>query len=80
MIMTWRQSKLPGWKGAGEMPRPKKEISETQLGVKAAFLKERSIEDCLNCPKPRCNGCPISEREDPAWRFMGMKHQNGREK
>lgn len=62
------------------MPRKKLEDEDYEIGSKAAFLKYRSIKDCLNCPKPACNGCPISEREDPAWRFMGMKHQNGRGK
>lgn len=33
------------------------------LGVKAAFLKERRIEQCLNCKKPECNGCPKDEEE-----------------
>ena len=60
--------------------RPTMEDGElnTRMGTKAAFLKERSVEQCLNCPKPKCNGCPISEREDPAWGFTETKHQNGR--
>ena len=30
-------------------------------GVKGTNFKERSIEQCLNCKKPVCNGCPITE-------------------
>lgn len=33
------------------------------IGVKAAYLKERSIDECLNCTKARCNCCPKSEDE-----------------
>ena len=33
-------------------------------GIKGTNFKERSIEQCLNCSKPECNGCPISEVEN----------------
>lgn len=33
------------------------------IGVKAAYMKYRTIEDCLTCGKPKCNGCPTGERE-----------------
>lgn len=33
------------------------------IGVKAAYMKYRTIEDCLNCGKPKCNGCPTAEKE-----------------
>lgn len=29
------------------------------LGVKAAMMEERQIEECLSCKKPECNGCMI---------------------
>ena len=35
------------------------------IGVKAIHLKERSIEQCLNCEKPECTGCTIWEKEKP---------------
>ena len=28
------------------------------LGTRESTLKERSIEQCLNCQKKVCNGCP----------------------
>ena len=28
------------------------------LGTRESTLKERSIEQCLNCKKNVCNGCP----------------------
>lgn len=37
------------------------------IGVKVAGLKERPVQQCLNCERPveDCNGCPIYERERP---------------
>lgn len=60
------------------MPRKKLEDEDYEIGSKAAFLKYRSIKDCLNCPKPACNGCPISEREDPRWGFTKEKERKVR--
>ena len=41
-------------------------------GVKAAFMKYRAVEDCLNCQKPKCNGCPTTEQEYlPKYLFAG---------
>lgn len=34
------------------------------IGTKAAFMKYRSVEQCLNCKKYRCNGCPTTEAGD----------------
>lgn len=33
------------------------------VGVKVAYMKYRTIEDCLNCGKTKCNGCPSKEKE-----------------
>ena len=34
------------------------------IGVKvSAGYKERTVQECLNCKKPECNGCPATERE-----------------
>lgn len=46
------------------MSRTRKEEDEYQLGVKAGNLKERSVERCLNCTKPICTTCPITEKEN----------------
>lgn len=35
----------------------------SDIGVKAAYMKYRTIEDCLTCGKPKCNGCPTAEKE-----------------
>lgn len=40
------------------------------IGVRAAFLKERKVQQCLTCTKPKCNGCPKSE---------GRRKKNGAE-
>lgn len=34
-------------------------------GVKGTNFKTRSIQECLNCKRPICTGCPISEVEMP---------------
>ena len=33
------------------------------LGVKATGYNERKIEECLNCTKYKCDGCPVDRRE-----------------
>lgn len=63
----------------GKPPMGEGEIY-TKMGTKAAFLKERSIEDCLNCPKPRCNGCSMSEKEDPKWGFSQYREYTERKR
>ena len=57
------------------MGEKKEKVSRTwwvNLGVKALHLKERSIQECLNCKKPECNGCTVWEcdrekREGIVW-------------
>ena len=34
---------------------------KTNMGVKMFGLKDRSIQECLNCKKPKCNCCPTYE-------------------
>ena len=41
----------------------KQEEDLLKIGVKALHLKERSIQECLNCKKPECNGCTVWECE-----------------
>ena len=33
------------------------------IGCRAAYMKYRTVEDCLTCGKPKCNGCPTREKE-----------------
>lgn len=33
-------------------------------GVSISVLKTRTVKECLNCKKPECNYCPVSEIED----------------
>ena len=35
------------------------------IGVRASNLKERKVYQCLNCKRPKCNGCP---KTDERWR------------
>lgn len=36
-----------------------------QRGVKGTNFKTRTIQECLNCKRPACTGCPIGEVEIP---------------
>jgi len=31
------------------------------IGVRVSSLKERKVQQCLTCTRPKCNGCPKSE-------------------
>lgn len=33
------------------------------LGVKVTGYNDRKIEECLNCTKYKCDGCPVDRRE-----------------
>ena len=33
------------------------------LGTRESTLKERSVEQCLNCKRPECDGCPKNKEE-----------------
>ena len=33
------------------------------IGVRVTTMKERSIEQCLRCKKPECDGCPKNKEE-----------------
>lgn len=47
------------------MSRKKKPDNDLRydIGCRAAYMKYRTVEDCLTCGKPKCNGCPTGERE-----------------
>lgn len=49
------------------MPRKNREEESETIGVKVAGLKERTVQECLNCERPAeyCKGCPIYERDIP---------------
>lgn len=42
------------------------------IGVRASNLKERKVYQCLNCKRPKCNGCPKSEGR---WKKHGAENQ-----
>ena len=31
------------------------------IGVRVSSLKERKVQQCLTCTRPKCNGCPKTE-------------------
>lgn len=35
------------------------------IGVRESTLKERKVQQCLNCKRPECNGCP---KTDEKWK------------
>lgn len=34
------------------------------IGVRASNLKERKVYQCLNCKRPKCNGCPKDQSKE----------------
>lgn len=40
------------------MPTKAEPYFKAVLGVKAAYLQDRSVEECLNCKMKLCQGCP----------------------
>ena len=50
--------------------RGTKEEVEYRIGVKISVLKERSVQECLNCKRPKCTTCPISEEDDDERRIQ----------
>ena len=42
------------------------------IGVRVSSLKERKVQQCLTCTRPKCNGCPKSEGR---WRKHGAENQ-----
>ena len=42
----------------------------TDMGVKAAFMKMRTVQTCLNCERSYCNGCPANDKWEPRMEAM----------
>lgn len=36
------------------------------IGTHCSGYQTRTIDQCLNCKKPKCNGCPKSEWKEPS--------------
>ena len=51
------------------------ESPRVDLGTNVTAFKKRSVEDCLNCERPKCNGCPIGDKWEPDQKGS-TKHDN----